>query len=129
MSNANKPAKVLRTAFRRIQKGWVQRNWSNRNKQTGVTEVCIEGAIFGYKNDSQNPACMMAKNIVMQVINEKHKTHAGERYLSIPQFNDDPRTTKVMVEDVMKTALVRAETGGLLRETEEECYEPSEKFL
>jgi hypothetical protein len=124
MSNANKPAKVLRVAFRRIQKGWVKSTWSNRNKQIGVTEVCIEGAIYGFTmSNDKNPACKLACDIVLEVIQEKYKPEDGLKYMSIPHFNDDENTTQAMVEDVVKTALIRAETGGLLRDTEEECWE------
>jgi hypothetical protein len=128
MSNAKTPAKVLRVAFRRIQRGWVQSAWSNLNKQTGVTEVCIEGAIYGFtmRND-KNPACKMACDLILEVIKEKHQPMLFGRpvgqFSSIPHFNDDPNTTQAMVEDVVKTALIRAETGGLLRDTEEECWE------
>lgn len=120
MSKSNKPTKVLRVALRRIQNGWTKGRWSNRNKQTGVTEVCIEGAIFGFVDSrgNNNPACGMASAIVLEVIREKYP-----KMYSIPQFNDDHNTTQEMIEDVMKTALIRAETGGLLRNTEEECYE------
>lgn len=124
MSNSNSPAKVLRVAFRRIQKGWVQGTWSNRNKQTGVTEVCIEGAVYGYtQSNTKNPVCKMANDIILQVIQEKYKGENGfPLFGSVPQFNDSRETTKAMVEDVVKTALIRAETGGLLRDTEEECW-------
>lgn len=128
MSNAKTPAKVLRVAFRRIQKRWGQHSWSNHNKQTGVTEVCIEGAVYGFTmpND-KNPACQMACDLILEVIQEKYKpksigTVFGQ-FQSIPHFNDDENTTQAMVEDVVKTALIRAETGGLLRDTEEECWE------
>lgn len=119
MSNAKSPVKVLRVAFRRIQKGWTKGKWSKRNKQTGVTEICIEGAIYGFtmRNDKK-PACALACNIVMEIINEQYPG----RFLSIPDFNDDPDTTQLMAENVVKMALIRAETGGLLRDTEEECY-------
>lgn len=120
MSKSKSPTKVLRVAFNRIQKGWVQNLWSFRNKQTGVTQVCIEGAVYGYVNsfENKNPACKMACDIILQVIQEKH----GKGFQSIPQFNDNENTTLPMVEDVVKTALIRAETGGLLRGTEEECW-------
>lgn len=118
MSNANKPDKVLRVALRRLQKGWTKKHWSKKNQQTGVTEVCIEGAIFGFKNDTKSPACKMARDIVMEIINEKYP----DQYRTIPDFNDDKDTTQEMVETVVKSALIRAETGGLLRDTEEECW-------
>lgn len=125
MSNAKTPVKVLKVGLNRLHKGWVKTKWSKMNKQTGVTEVCIEGAIFGYKADTTNPACVMAKELVLQVIKEQHPG----KYLSIPNFNDAPETTMEDVERVMKTAIIRAETGGLLKETEEECYEPKNKWL
>lgn len=118
MSNAKSPIKVLRVAYRRIQRGWTKGRWSNRNKKTGVTEICIEGAIYGFTNSNdKNPACLMACDIVMQIINEQYPG----QFLSIPDFNDDPATTQLMAENVVKTALIRAETGGLLRDNEEEC--------
>lgn len=119
MSNANKPEKVLRVALKRLQKGWVKVGWSSRNKKTGVTAVCIEGAIYGFTNgNAKNPVCLMARDIVLQVIQDKYPENF---FTSIPQFNDDPATTYPMVEEVVKLALIRAETGGLLRDTEEEC--------
>jgi len=124
MSNAKTPVKVLKVGLNRLHKGWTKMKWSNRNKQTGVTEVCIEGAIFGYKEDTKNPACLMAKDLVLQVIKEQYPHHK-----SIPSFNDAPETTMGDVEKVMKTAIIRAETGGLLKETEEECYEPRKTWL
>ncbi len=125
MSNAKTPVKVLKVGLNRLHKGWTKMKWSQKNKQTGVTMVCIEGAIFGYKSDTTNPACTMAKDLVLQVIKEQHPG----KYMSIPSFNDAPETTMEDVEKVMKTAIIRAETGGLLKETEEECYEPTKKWL
>ncbi len=125
MSNAKTPVKVLKVGLNRLHKGWAKKKWSNRNKQTGVTEVCIEGALFGYKDATKNPACLMARDLVLQVIKEQHLG----KYRSIPSFNDAPETTMEDVEKVMKTAIIRAETGGLLKETEEECYEPTELWL
>lgn len=119
MSKSNSPIKVLRVAYRRIQKGFFKGGWFNRNRQTGVTEVCIEGAINGFTSYSDNPACVMASRIVMEVINDKYPG----QFSSIPHFNDHNNTTQAMAEDVVKTALIRAETGGLLRDTEEECWE------
>lgn len=119
MSNSNKIPKVLRVALKRIQKGWTKGTWSRKNKQTGVTEICLEGAIYGFStSNNKNPACGLAIEIVKQIIDEKYP----KRFSSIPDFNDDPGTTQAMVEDVVKTALIRAETGGLLRDTEEECW-------
>ncbi len=125
MSNAKTPTKVLKVGLNRLHKGWTKMKWSQTDKQTGVTKVCLEGAIFGYKSDTTNPACVMARDIVMQVIKEQH--HG--KYISVQRFNDAPETTMEDVEKVMKTAIIRAETGGLLKETEEECYEPKNKWL
>ena len=125
MSNANKPTKVLRVAYRRLEKAWTKSKWANRNKQTGVTEVCIEGAIFGFKDEKGvvNPACFMARDLVLEIIKEKYKDERGNpKYHSIPHFNDAPAVTHEMILEVTKLALIRAETGGLLRNTEEECY-------
>lgn len=116
MSKANSPAKVLRVAFRRIQRGWIKGTWALVNKKPkGVTPVCIEGAIFGFSNQSPNGACLVAKDLVMQIINEKYP----RQFLDIPEFNDDPNTTHEMAMEVVKLALIRAETGGLLQDTEE----------
>lgn len=113
MSKANKPAKVLRTALKRVQKGWTKGMWSDtfKDKDGRVTaKVCQEGAIFGYTNTCSTPAQREAHDILLQVIQEKYPD-----FDTIPAFNDDPQTTQEMVEEVMKTALIRAETGGLLR--------------
>ena len=131
MSNANKPTKVLRVAYRRLEKAWTKSKWVHRNKQTGVTEVCIEGAIFGFKDaqGNTNPACVMARDLVLEIIQEKYKDEYGRpKYRSVPSFNDAEETTHEMVLEVTKLALIRAETGGLLRKTEEECYEPKGKL-
>lgn len=118
MSKANSPIKVLRVAYRRIQKGWIKGSWALVNKKPkGVTEVCIEGAIYGFSNSSPNTACLVAKDLVMEIINEKYPG----QFTSIPGFNDHPDTTHEMAMEVVKLALIRAETGGLLRDTEEEC--------
>lgn len=120
MSNAKTPVKVLRVALRRIQKGWVQSAWSLRDKKTGVTRVCIEGGVYGYAmNNAKNfPVCKTAIKLIQEAIDDKYPG----QFTSIPAFNDNPDTTYQMVEEVVKLAIIKAETGGLLREDENDRW-------
>jgi hypothetical protein len=118
MSKSNSATKVLRVAYRRIQRGWTKGTWAIINrKKGGVTPVCIEGAVFGFGMRSANPACKVATDLIMEVINDRYPN----RFRTIPEFNDHDETTHEMAQEVVKLALIRAETGGLLRDFEEDC--------
>lgn len=109
MSKGNSAIKVLRTALSRVQKGWIQHMWVFRGPD-GKVYVCLEGAMFGYCNADQHgltDAQKKARNVVQQIIDERYPGN-----YNIPAFNDAQERTQDQVEEVLKLAIIRLETGG-----------------
>lgn len=109
MSKAGTPIKVLRTALKRVDKGWTQNHWSFRDGE-GNQYVCLEGALFGYCDSVKHgltDAQASARDIVLQIIRERYNA-----YDSIPSFNDQLGRTKEEVQEVIKLAIIRLETTG-----------------
>lgn len=104
MSKANSPVKVLRTALKRIQKGWIKHNWHVRFGDESY--VCLEGALYGFCQKPQTEAQVKAADMCRKIIKERTGLYA------IPAFNDHPDRTKEEVEEVVKLAIIRFETGG-----------------
>ena len=111
MSKANNPIKVLKTAIKRINKGWDKGNWVYYDKKTGKASVCLEGAIYGYcTGQNATEAQKKAIRVVEEIIGER----TGSSMPDIPSFNDAPLTTKDDILEVCKLAIIRLETGGAL---------------
>lgn len=111
MSKGNSAVKVLRTALKRVQKGWTQHVWYRKDPETGQTFVCLEGALYGYcslQDHQLTPAMREARDFVIEIIKERY----DGRFDGIPAFNDNPKRTQEEVEEVTKLALIRAETSG-----------------
>lgn len=111
MSKAGTPIKVLRTAMKRIDKGWIQRDWSA--EIDGQWFVCLEGALFGYCDANRHgltDAQEAARDVVLGVINDRYSY--SKAYNSIPSFNDEPGRTKEEILEVIKLAIIRLETTG-----------------
>lgn len=109
MSKAGTPIKVLRTAMKRVDKGWIQRDWSVEIR--GQWFVCLEGALFGYCDANRHgltDAQEAARDVVLGVINDRY----SKLYHSIPAFNDEPGRTKEEILEVIKLAIIRLETTG-----------------
>lgn len=108
MSKANAPIKVLRTALKRINKGWTKGEWSYRDRDGNVF-VCMEGALFGYcdsKKHGLTEAQEQAAAVVLDIIKERYPgCH------NIPTFNDADERTLDEVQEVIKLAIIRFETG------------------
>lgn len=119
MSKSNSAVKVLRVALKRIQNRWNKGSWVHRASD-GQYKVCLEGAIFGFCQDAQTPAQREAYSLVCDVIQDRYPNYkAGSDHLFIPNWNDDPKRTVEEVEEVIKLAIIRAETG----------YDPAEDFI
>jgi hypothetical protein len=107
MSKANSPIKVLRTALKRVQKGWTKQTWHAHSN--GVNYVCLEGAVYGYCNDGKHGATIAqskAIKVLEDIIAERTGFHA------IPAYNDAPERTQDEIEEVIKLGIIRLETGG-----------------
>lgn len=117
MSKANNAIKVLRTALKRVGKGWMQNQWSWRNSEEGITYVCLEGAVYGYCAAHEHvvtEAQTKAIQVLRRIIFERHgKT-------DIPEFNDDPTRSKEEVLEVIKLAIIRLETSTADDDVDEE---------
>lgn len=109
MSKASTPIKVLRTALKRVEKGWIQRDWVA--EIDGTHYVCLEGALFGYCDANKHgltDAQEGAKAAVLSVIHDRY----NRLYQSIPSFNDAPGRTKEEILEIIKLAIIRLETTG-----------------
>jgi hypothetical protein len=111
MSKSKNPTKILKTALNRLQKGWAKGEWVKREDDN--VSCCIQGAIFGYHTTSNSDAQRKAHELVWQVVQER-----DPEALSIPQWNDQVDRTQEEVLEVVKTAIIRSETGGLIDEDE-----------
>lgn len=110
MSKGNSALKVLRTALKRVDKGWTKGTWSEKGGD-GTQYVCLEGALFGYCDSHRNglgltEAQEEARKVVLKIIRERHHAY------SIPSFNDAPERTKEEIQEVIKFAIIRLETTG-----------------
>ncbi len=122
MSKANRPQKVLRTALKRLQKGWTKgsvykgpgkTSFSGFPDQPTTPSVCLLGALHGYQGQTLTPVSIIAESAVLASINERfpRSDEDGLKWASLPQFNDHSDTTFEMVEEVTKMALIKVETG------------------
>jgi hypothetical protein len=123
MSRANSVAKVLRTALKRVQKGWTKGSWHNYDDDGNHT-VCLEGALFGYCQQPVNgytKAQIEARDLVLSVIKDRFGDRKIGAYgeISIPDFNDHPETVLEEVMEVIKLAIIRDETG----------YDPEDDYI
>lgn len=119
MSKGNSPIKVLRTALSRVQKGWTQNTWVYRDGNK--TYVCLEGAMFGYCDQSKHgltQAQRDARDKVLEVIKDRYP--AKFQFWTIPEFNDAPERKQEEVEEVLKLAIIRFETEDGLNDDEVE---------
>lgn len=122
MSKAKTPAKVLRTALKRLQKGWTKGTVYSGPGYPQIViidgklavqdkvAVCLRGAVHGYQGQIQTPATIFADKAILVSINELFPND-GKKWRSLPEFNDDKKTTFPMVEEVTKMALIKVETG------------------
>jgi hypothetical protein len=111
MSKGNNPIKVLKTALKRVEKGWTQGMWLWRDSNGGA-QVCLEGAIYGFCDKTKHSvtdAQLEAVNAVEAILFERTGERAGNTSLAV--FNDSCETTKEDVLDVIKLAIIRLESG------------------
>lgn len=109
MSNANSAIKVLRTALKRVQKGWTQNVWMRR--EDGKTYVCLEGAVYGYCDGNKHKRTkeqIEAIDVLLNIIDERYGLPA------IPKFNDTPGRTEEEIEEVLKLGIIRLETDAAM---------------
>lgn len=109
MSKSSTPIKVLRTALKRVQKGWTKNQWHRHDPETGQNFVCMEGAVYGYCEPAKHqttPAQRTAIKVLKEIIKEKYGIE------EIPSFNDADGRTKDEVLEVIKLGIIRLETGG-----------------
>jgi hypothetical protein len=106
MSYAKTSQKVLRTALKRLQSRWGKGTWVS-DEDHGY-KVCIEGAICNGQpsrstvTQPQHDAMLFVQEIIEE-----------DGHASIPLFNDHPDTSLEDVENVMKLAIIRAESGAV----------------
>jgi hypothetical protein len=108
MSKSNSPVKVLKTALNRIQKRWGKGDWL-AGEDSGYA-MCIEGAICNGR--PQSSTITSAQQGALELVRDVLKSKNG--LPSIPGFNDNSNTSLEDVEEVLKTAIIRGETGGPL---------------
>lgn len=110
MSKANSPIKVLKTAIKRLNKGWTTCEWSKFDPETGQVYVCLEGAIFGFCMYPSTQAQKEALDACNQIVLERHpslpESAAGRA------FNDSLAETADEMVEICKLAIIRLETGG-----------------
>ncbi len=125
MSKANRPTKVLRTALKRIQRGWTKgsvyrgpgnHSWFAKAHPTPkIPEVCLKGALHGYQGQVETPCSIIAEKAVLEAINERFgrvpTAISDGTWGTVVAFNDDPGTTFEMVEEVIKLGLIKLESG------------------
>jgi len=123
MSRAKSPIKVLKTAYNRVEKGWIQGKWFVLIG--GKAFVCLEGAIYGYCQYGEHEVTDAMKKaiwVVQQVIYDRY----DGRFATIPGFNDfkggggHERTTQDEVLEVIKLAIIRLENEKLEEDLTEE---------
>lgn len=110
MSKANNPIKVLRTALKRVQKGWTKNNWYFHDGH-GNSYVCLEGAVYGYCERNKH-GVTMAQDAAIRVLEDIIEERYGIK--SIPEFNDRGTTTQDEVIEVIKLGIIRLETDAIM---------------
>lgn len=114
MSKSNSVGKVLRVAIKRIERGWTQGAWVKKpTKANPVPQVCLEGAIFGFCSFAKTPQQKEALGLVTQVILERETSPT-----SVALWNDHINRTQDEVIEILKLALIRKESGGLIEDGE-----------
>lgn len=123
MSNAKTPAKVLKTAYKRVTTRLGRDMWV-RTDRDGTYKVCLEAALFGFCRTPTTQAQIEARDIVRQIIKERHPGTMVDLYgeISIPAFNDAKRHlangdveyifSEEEIAEVVKLAWIRADSGG-----------------
>lgn len=113
------PLKVLRTARKRLDKGWTKCGWKklhrgNDGPQKVQALYCIEGALTGgamlsvieHDESEDHPICL-AGDYVRQAIRE-YEDLPNTIHIDIPVFNDN-KFSKEDVLAVMDIAIAKAE--------------------
>ena len=149
MSKANSPIKVLKTAIKRLNKGWTTGEWSKHDPETGVTSVCLEGAIFGFcmnaKTPQQTEALQACEEIILERwVNDEFRRYEDSpadekmaRYAAVnnkgrgvvPMFNDHIAKSSDELVEVCKLAIIRLETGGPIGDDEFIEFDPDGEEL
>ena len=127
MSKAKTVTKVLKTAYKRIEKGWTTGTWHRRDDD-GNNFVCLEGAIFGFCTDPQTQQQRDALALVEQIIIERHPVFSEYDSGAGRNFNDTAATQDEMLE-VVKLAIIRSETGGPIDDDEFIEFDPDGEEL
>lgn len=119
MSQANSTVKVLRTALKRVQKAWGKGAWGQdtgrRDPETGkkIYAVCLEGAVMGFCNTMTTPqqeeALRLIKHSIKDMWLNRYDSENAD-HINIPSVNDGYLTNE-QAEEVVKRALIKAETG------------------
>jgi hypothetical protein len=142
MSKANSPIKVLKTAIKRLNKGWTKATWSDYDEKSGQVSVCLEGAIFGFcensKTQAQRDAIEACEQIIFERWNdgvfmfpnesEDMKGHEVPEGI-IPRFNDSVAQTADEMVEICKLAIIRLETGGPIDDDEFIEFDPDGEEL
>lgn len=145
MSKANSPIKVLKTAIKRLDKGWTKGEWSKFDPETGQVSVCLEGAIFGFCSEAQTPQQTEALRTCEQIIFERwkdgefvfdsstwieaEKDHVLDGIGFVPKFNDSVAKTADEMKEICKLAIIRLETGGPIDDDEFIEFDPDGEDL
>lgn len=145
MSKANNPIKVLKTAIKRLNKGWKKGDWAEYNPNTGQVSVCLEGAIFGFCHSAKTNAQREAKAACEQIILERvldgtfvfkdygpgdiELVSAVNGVGLIPKMNDEFAQTADEMVEICKLAIIRLETGGPIEDDEFIEFDPDGEEL
>lgn len=145
MSKANSPIKVLKTAIKRLDKGWTTGSWMDRDPDTGHVAVCLEGAIFGFCEKAQTKPQEEALRTCEQIIFERwkdgefvfdsstwieaEKDHVLDGSGLVPKFNDSVAKTADEMKEICKLAIIRLETGGPIDDDEFIEFDPDGEEL
>lgn len=133
MSKAKTPVKVLKTAIKRLNKGWATGSWADYDPETKKVSVCLEGAIFGFCTNPMTPQQQEALQACEQIIIERYPQLDVKRgrYNTgpIPRFNDSIAESVDDVVEVCKLAIIRLETGGPIDDDEFVEFDPDGEEL
>lgn len=143
MSKAKTPIKVLKTAIKRLNKGWMTGDWAKHDPNTGQTFVCLEGAIFGFCDKAQTPQQKEALEVCEQILFERLKDGLWEFYDKsyqedvlkfgpqglVPRFNDSVAKSSDELVEICKLAIIRLETGGPVEDDEFIEFDPDEDLV
>jgi hypothetical protein len=108
MSKAKTPAKVIKTAIKRIETRWTQSAWCTMTPDgKGGTKwmLCMEGALFNGHQSPQTQAQRDARDMIVEVLKERG-------FSDIPTFNDVKGRKVEEAIEILKLTLIRIETGG-----------------